>query len=282
MMERIDPCLLNQAATVLFGPPPKGIQGISLVLPVSDPMCSPRQTFAVGISAICVQTKRKEWGSNMRVNYRESVCEGEMTIDERLIQGGASTMRDDQLLSEMGMSKALATKISSEYGVGELSSMSVYDLKQIGIKDKFLKQFLASREVGRRMFGVSGPQIVTPEDAYIQFVELGTAKKEMFKALYLDGRRRMIHSEIVSIGTISSCLVHPREVFSPALAHGAGSVVVAHNHPSGDPSPSPEDRLLTERLVQAGRILGVNLDDHLVVGRGCFVSLRQLGLICGG
>lgn len=236
----------------------------------------------MGISAIRAQINQKEWGFSMRVNYRESVCEGEMTIDERLIQGGASTMRDDQLLSEMGASKALAAKIALEYGVGELAKMSVQELKQVGIKDKFLKQFLASREVGRRMFGVSGPQITTPEEAYIQFMELGKSNKEVFKALYLDGRRRMVYSEVISVGTMTSCLVHPREVFAPALLHGAGSLVVAHNHPSGDPSPSHEDKLLTERLVQAGRLLGVNLDDHLVVGRGCYVSLRQMGMICGG
>jgi DNA repair protein RadC len=84
---------------------------------------------------------------------------------------------------------------------------------------------------------------------------------------------------VVSIGTLTATLVHPREVFAPAISCGAASLVVAHNHPSGDPTPSHEDRLLTQRLSEAGRLLGLQLDDHLVIGRSGYVSLRQLGIL---
>lgn len=125
----------------------------------------------------------------------------------------------------------------------------------------------------------------SPEEAYLnilkRFPEEMAGKKETFILLGLDGRRRIILAEVVSVGTLTATLVHPREVFRPAIVASCSSIVVAHNHPSGDPTPSHEDRLLTERLVQAGRLLGINLDDHLVLGKGCFTSLRQLGLLVG-
>lgn len=126
-------------------------------------------------------------------------------------------------------------------------------------------------------------QCTNPEEAYCNiikhFEKEMAGKKECFVALYLDGRRRIIHQEVISIGTLTATLVHPREVYGPALIHSAASLVVAHNHPSGDPAPSREDQLLTERLLKAGQMLGINLDDHLVIGKGCFASMRQLGLL---
>lgn len=125
--------------------------------------------------------------------------------------------------------------------------------------------------------------IAMPEEAYAailaKFPKVLEDKRETFIALYLDGRRRLIKAHMVSIGTLTANLVHPREVFAPALICGAASIVVAHNHPSGDPTPSSDDRLLTERLHQGGRLLGINLDDHIVFGTEGYVSMRQLGIL---
>lgn len=100
--------------------------------------------------------------------------------------------------------------------------------------------------------------------------------REHFVALYLDGRHRPIAHQVVSIGTASTSLVHPREVFQPAILVGACAVIVAHNHPSGDPSPSREDREITQRLAQAGALLGISLLDSVVFTRtGEFVALRE-------
>lgn len=100
--------------------------------------------------------------------------------------------------------------------------------------------------------------------------------REHFVALYLDGRHRPIAHQVVSIGTASAALVHPREVFQPAILVGACAVIVAHNHPSGDPTPSREDREITQRLAQAGALLGVSLLDSVVFTRkGEFVALRE-------
>jgi len=99
--------------------------------------------------------------------------------------------------------------------------------------------------------------------------------REVFLAVYLDGRRRPIGWRVVSIGTATTALVHPRETFQPAVCLGASSVIVAHNHPSGDPNPSSEDIAVTKRLAQAGEILGIALCDHVVLGEGAFASLRE-------
>lgn len=205
---------------------------------------------------------------------------------ETLTRMGSKALRDDQLIALILRSGGRTHSVHSlaaslaEKGLAQLSASSFEELRiWPGLGEAKAASLLAALELGRRCHGAAGPPITTPEEAYLQLAELGQARKETFKALYLDGRRRLLKSEVVSVGTLTATLVHPREVFAPALECGAASLVVAHNHPSGDPTPSSDDRLLTERLHQAGRLLGLNLDDHLVIGRGCFVSLRQLGVL---
>jgi DNA repair protein RadC len=105
------------------------------------------------------------------------------------------------------------------------------------------------------------------------------ARKEHFLILCLNARRQLVHHETVSIGTLSASLVHPREVFSPAISHSAAAVVAVHNHPSGDPTPSAEDRDVTRRLQRAGELLGIPLADHVVVSESGFFSFREHGIL---
>jgi DNA repair protein RadC len=105
------------------------------------------------------------------------------------------------------------------------------------------------------------------------------ARKEHFVILCLNARRQLVHCETVSVGTLSASLVHPREVFSPAISHAAAAVVAVHNHPSGDPTPSAEDRDATRRLRRAGELLGIPLADHVVVSETGFFSFREHGII---
>lgn len=120
----------------------------------------------------------------------------------------------------------------------------------------------------------------SPRAVYELFeTELRGLERETFHALALDGKHGVVRRYLVSVGTLTTSLVHPREVFRPALRFGAASLVVVHNHPSGDPEPSLEDEEVTRRLAQAGRLLGVPLLDHVVVGDRRFVSLAErLGL----
>ncbi len=108
---------------------------------------------------------------------------------------------------------------------------------------------------------------------------LRRARKEHFLAFYLNARGGLLYQETVSIGTLTQSLVHPREVFYPAIVHGACSVIVLHNHPSGDSTPSQEDVRTTERLKEAGRLLGIPLEDHLIVSDSGFFSFREKGLL---
>jgi DNA repair protein RadC len=120
------------------------------------------------------------------------------------------------------------------------------------------------------------PSLRSPSEVHgLLAPEVRGAAQETFHALLLDGKHRLRRREQVSLGTLNSSLVHPREVFGPALREGAAALIVAHNHPSGDPEPSDEDLAVTRRLLEAGRILGVPLLDHVVIGDRSFVSIRE-------
>jgi DNA repair protein RadC len=135
------------------------------------------------------------------------------------------------------------------------------------------------REDGVKM--AEKPEASTPEGvARIVSAYLGDADREHFVALLLNIRHRVLGINTVSIGNLTGSLVHPRELFKSAILACAAAIVVAHNHPSGDPEPSAEDIALTRRLSAAGSLLGIELLDHVVVGeRGAFVSLRTRGVI---
>ncbi len=104
----------------------------------------------------------------------------------------------------------------------------------------------------------------------------------MFFALLLDSKNRLLRDEVVSIGTLTASLVHPREVFRPAIREAAASIIVAHNHPSGDPSPSAEDMDVTARLRSAGELIGIPVLDHVILGAGTYTSLAERGRMDGG
>ena len=103
--------------------------------------------------------------------------------------------------------------------------------------------------------------------------------QEAFCVLTLNTKNRVIRRHLISLGTLSSTLVHPREVFRPAITDGAASIIVCHNHPSGDPSPSADDLRITKKLIEAGKQIEIGVIDHLIVGDGLPLSLRESGLV---
>jgi len=109
--------------------------------------------------------------------------------------------------------------------------------------------------------------------------ELSHQKQEMLMVILKDVKGRLITLEKVSVGTLSDVLVHPREIFFPAVRHKASSLILAHNHPSGDPTPSSADLELTRHLMRSSRIMGIHLDDHLIIGSSTFISLRESGFL---
>lgn len=125
----------------------------------------------------------------------------------------------------------------------------------------------------------TGPVLDTPDKAAERLGRLRSLPKEHVVAVYLNARGREIGEEAVSVGTLTASLIHPREVFAPAVRAGAAGVLVGHNHPSGDPAPSREDREATERLRRAGEILGIPLLDHLILTEEGSFSFRAHGLL---
>jgi DNA repair protein RadC len=118
------------------------------------------------------------------------------------------------------------------------------------------------------------PIIASGKDAVAQLQELRTAKKEHFIVLYLNARNQLVYKETISIGTLNASLVHPREVFKPAIEHLAVSIIIAHNHPSGEVEASEADIMLTGRLADAGKLMGIELADHLIITNNDFKSIR--------
>lgn len=130
----------------------------------------------------------------------------------------------------------------------------------------------------RRYRGKFAPEVSNPEQAVaVLRPRIEDWSKEHFLAILLDARNRIVGIETVSVGSLSASIVHPREVFKPALSASAAGIVVGHNHPSGDPEPSPEDMTITRRLVDAGMLLGIELLDHIVFTQGAHVSLKARG-----
>ena len=169
-------------------------------------------------------------------------------------------------------------------GLSGIAAASMDRLAQVrGIGPAKAAQLKAAVELSRRMAEAPAGRrpVIATADAAARYLEprLRDKKKEHVVALLLDVRQRLIRLAPIAIGSLTASVVHPRELFAEAIASSAACVIVAHNHPSGDPEPSEADRALTKRLVQAGRLLGIEVLDHLIVGRRRTVSLKACGLI---
>ena len=152
-----------------------------------------------------------------------------------------------------------------------------------GIGKARAKQIKACYELSKRLQANSATsvQIVkSPNDvAFLLMQEMRYLKKEVFKILLLSTKNSIISIEEISVGSLNSSIVHPREVFAPAVKRSASGLIAVHNHPSGDPSPSREDIETTTRLVKAGEVIGIKLLDHVIIGDGKYISLKEEGLI---
>lgn len=144
---------------------------------------------------------------------------------------------------------------------------------------KYSTRLKALGELGKRLANKKPATYLKPRDIWEAMRDVREAKKEHFVVFFLDTRNQEIKRDIVSIGTLNYNLVHPREVFEPAVKNLAASIVVAHNHPSGCLEPSDEDLSLTKRLAQAGKLLGIELLDHVIVTKEGFMSWKQKGLL---
>jgi DNA repair protein RadC len=183
-------------------------------------------------------------------------------------------------LPVVDVGRELLARFGSLGGVLKEPSSSLTRVKGVG--RRIAARIRAAREVGRRLQAheerapklyLTGPADV----ADLFLAEMRGLDREHFRAILLDTKHRILGVRTISIGSLNSSVVHAREVFKAAVHESAQAIVLVHNHPSGHPDPSPEDLLVTERLSEAGRILGIEVLDHVVLGSRGFVSLKELG-----
>ncbi|HEY2930581.1 MAG TPA: DNA repair protein RadC [Acidobacteriota bacterium] len=163
------------------------------------------------------------------------------------------------------------------FGMRGLLTVTVEELKALGIESSRVSAFqMLVRKVQEPVL-LPGPFRNSRQlfEHYRDYFRGRT--HEIFLLLLLNGKNRVIRDEVVSEGSLTASLVHPREVFTPAVRHSAAAVIFLHNHPSGDPEPSAEDRQITERLVKCGQLLGVRVLDHVIIGDGCYYSFLDRG-----
>jgi DNA repair protein RadC len=211
---------------------------------------------------------------------------------ERMLQFGAHALSNAELLAILlrtgtyaESAVRLAERVLKEAGgLRQLVDMSVEQLTKIkGIGAAKALQLQAGIELGRRLARTSLEEraaIRSPKDVFnLLSEELRYLQKEHFVCLFLNTKNQVIARETLSIGSLNASIVHPREVFREAIRRSSASLVCVHNHPSGDPTPSPEDVQITRRLADAGKLIGIDVLDHVIIGDCQYVSLKEQGLI---
>lgn len=211
---------------------------------------------------------------------------------ERLVWNGASALADAELLALQlgsGTRGASAVDVAREMlaTYGSLAGVAAREVEELarqrGVGRAKAVRLAAAFELSRRLRArVPGQRRIlsAPADVYAAFGPLmEDLRREVFRVALLDARNGLLRDCVVSEGTLSASLVHPREVFRPAIVEAAASVILLHNHPSGDPTPSREDVRLTRQLVECARLLDLRVHDHVVVGRGRYVSLAEQGVV---
>jgi DNA repair protein RadC len=209
---------------------------------------------------------------------------------ERLARHGAGALSNRELVAVLlgtGSFRRSALEVAETLvgqGLRGLAACTLHDLEgQAGVGRAKATRVLAALELGARLASEGrgeAPVLATPEGAARYLLpRYGARPVETFGLLALDVRHRLKHESVVSVGCLTSSLVHPREVFREALAARAAALVLFHNHPSGDPEPSAEDLSLTRRLASAGSLMGIEVLDHVILGAGRYVSLKQRGLL---
>ncbi len=210
---------------------------------------------------------------------------------ERLVQVGAQAVSTGELLAIILRTGArgesvlrLAERLLVEFGsLPGLSRASVTELTRVhGIGEAKAVEIKAALEIGRRLVSSAPeerPRVTSPADAAnLLKSEMMFLEQEHLRVVLLDTRNRVLRMPTIYVGSLNASVVRIGELFRAAIRENAAALIVAHNHPSGDPSPSPEDIRVTRQIVEAGKLLDIDVLDHIVIGRPSFVSLKERGL----
>ncbi len=207
---------------------------------------------------------------------------------EKLMHYGPDKLSNSELLAILLRSGKkgenvveLAHKILKKYGSDKLPHLTFHDLQECsGLGPAKACEIVACFELGKRLLKDKKTELfLKPENVFDQLKDIRDHKKEHFIILYLDTRNQEIKRDIISIGSLNASLVHPREVFEPAVRNTAAQIIISHNHPSGDPNPSEEDLHISRRLVEAGKIMGIEVIDHVIVSKTNYFSFKEKGLM---
>jgi DNA repair protein RadC len=211
---------------------------------------------------------------------------------EKLARAGVSALGDNELVAILlgsGTAGRGALSVAQDVldlagGVSGLPRLAVDDLVRVsGVGRPRAARLLAAVELGRRALALAGderPQLDSTRRIGLYLLPLyGGHREERFGIVMLDSKYRLIRSQTLSIGTLDASIAHPREIFRVAALASAFCIALFHNHPSGDPSPSRDDKALTSRMVAAGRVMGIDVVDHLILGAGRWFSFREAGLL---
>ena len=209
---------------------------------------------------------------------------------EKLLRHGAAALGDNELVALVlgsGCTRSDALAVANDLlrargGLHALVRSTTDELAQVpGVGAAKATRVLAAMELGRRTLAQAPSarvQLRTPRDAAAYLLPLfGSRTTEHFGVVLLDSKHRVMRTTTIAVGTLNSTVVEPRDVFREAVMGSAAALVVFHNHPSGDPSPSPDDLALTRRLVAAGALMGIEIVDHIVVGDVRYRSFKEMG-----
>ncbi|MDB5265141.1 MAG: repair protein RadC [Parcubacteria group bacterium] len=239
------------------------------------------------VSPYVIQDRTLVMGSNKERRYTLKINDlpSEERPRERLLENGPQALSTTELLAILlsaGTKKEevmlMSSRIMKDYGEKSIMRQTDADAlaKELDIPIGKAMQIVACAELGRRFFeknATAAPTIRTASDVYDYTTDMRSLSKEHLRGLYLNGHYKVIHDEVLSIGTIDTNLIHPREVFRPALEYAAAAIILVHNHPSGVSEASPADVAVTEQLIEAGSMLGIDLIDHVIVTKDSYASV---------
>ena len=205
---------------------------------------------------------------------------------ERFLKNGAMSLSDAELLAvilQKGSKKEnvvdMSNRLLSKHGIDKLCDLSLKELQEIdGIGPAKAMQIKALFEFNKRhsLSRQNGKPIKSAKDVYDYASQrLNSNDKEHFMILHLDSKNRIIKDEVISIGTLNASIIHPREIFKSAIKESANSIILVHNHPSGDSEPSAEDEQVTEKLFEAGELLSIKVLDHVIIGKDNYHSFKE-------
>jgi DNA repair protein RadC len=204
-------------------------------------------------------------------------------IKERFQSYGIISLNNAEVISLLTRTDTATARdiLNKSGGITNLAKMTLEELKNI-MTPTSAQVIRASLDLAHRINKTQTQErfcVMSPDTAY-EYIEpiLRYEQVEKFLAIFMNTKNRIIAHEIISIGSLNATVVHPRELFNRAIAHRASSLIVAHNHPSGDPTPSREDIEITKRLKDAGEIIGIDVLDHIVVGDCSYTSLKEHNL----